>query len=207
MDISVGLKVIKRQVNSLFFLSDNESRMLDLLESRIAKSVEVCWHGIENKYYSDSNGAIFNPFHSGQLSKLLYFFSREAHLESENELASKLYMLNKALNGLDLFYEVELPSVFFYDHPVGSVIGRGTFGNGFQFSQNCTVGNNKGLFPVFGENVRMMSGSKVLGQCTVGDNVIFSANSFLMDTDVPSNTIVFGCHPNCIFKTMPSSYF
>jgi serine O-acetyltransferase len=38
-------------------------------------------------------------------------------------LADRIYYLNKALNGLDLFYEVEMPDVFYLDHPVGTVIG------------------------------------------------------------------------------------
>ncbi|TEB40985.1 transferase, partial [Flavobacterium circumlabens] len=33
------------------------------------------------------------------------------------------------LNSCDLFYEVNLPDIFFLDHPLGTVIGRGVFKN------------------------------------------------------------------------------
>ena len=82
-------------------------------------------------------------------------------------MADRIYYLNKALNGVDLFYEVELPDVFFLDHPVGSVLGQ-TQRNGdfFSFSQNCTVGNNKGIYPTIGQNVQMMAGAMIVGDCT-----------------------------------------
>jgi serine O-acetyltransferase len=111
------------------------------------------------------------------------------------------------LNHLDLFYEVNLPKVFFLDHPVCSVIGRAVYGELFSFSQNCTVGNNKGVYPTIGRNVRMASGSKVLGDCRIGDNVIISANAYVKDTDIPSCSLVFGSSPNLVLKSRSESYF
>lgn len=52
------------------------------------------------------------------------------------------------MNGCDLYHEVNLPHYFTLDHPVGSVMGRAEYGEGFSFGQNCTVGNNKGIYPV-----------------------------------------------------------
>ena len=86
------------------------------------------------------------------------------------------------------------------DHPVGTVIGRATFGNYFSFCQGCTVGNNKGIFPIFGEYVTMLSDSKVLGNCNIGNNVIIGANAYIKDENIPSNTIVLGISPNLIIK-------
>ena len=106
------------------------------------------------------------------------------------------------LHSADLYYEVELPQVFRLDHPVGSVMGRAKYGNNFFFCQGCTVGNNKGVYPVIGENVSMLSGSKILGKCDIGDNVTLSANSYVKDTDVPANTVVFGSSPKLIFKAL-----
>ena len=93
-----------------------------------------------------------------------------------------------------------MPDVFHLDHPVGSVLGRAAYQNGFTFSQNCTVGNNKGVFPIFGRNVRLFSGAKVLGSCVVGDDVDFAANSYVKDVDIPSGSIVFGESPNIVIK-------
>jgi serine O-acetyltransferase len=42
----------------------------------------------------------------------------------------------------------------------------------------------------------------VLGNCTIGDNVWISANTYIKDEDVPANTIVFGSSPNLVFKKL-----
>lgn len=103
------------------------------------------------------------------------------------------------MNGLDLFYQVELPEYFTLDHPVGSVIGRGKYSNGFSFGQNCTVGNNK-IYPILGKKFRMCANSTILGNCKVGDNVTLGAGTLVKDQDIPSNSLVFGHSPNLIIK-------
>lgn len=110
------------------------------------------------------------------------------------------------LNGCDLFYEVALPSVFYLDHPLGAVIGKGSFQDGFSFRQGCNVGNNKGIFPKLGKNVKMLANSKILGNCAIGDNVILSAGSIVKDRDIPSNTIVFGSGQNLVLKENKGQY-
>lgn len=127
--------------------------------------------------------------------------SREIWHNTENRtLSDKIYYLNKALNGCDLYYEVNLPDFFTLDHPVGSVMGRAEYGDGFSFSQCCTVGNNRGIYPRIGKNVKMCAYSSIIGDCKVGDNVIIGANSGIKDCDVPENTVVFGQYPNNTFK-------
>ena len=43
-------------------------------------------------------------------------------------LADKLYYLNKMMNGVDLYHQIELPAVWGCEHPMGSIMGRATFG-------------------------------------------------------------------------------
>lgn len=124
--------------------------------------------------------------------------------EPESRLADKVYYLNKMLNGCDLYHQVELPKFFRLDHPVGSVMGRAVYGEGFMFAQNCTVGNNKGIYPIIGENVRMCAYSSILGNCKIGNNVILGAHAAVKDTDIPDNSIVFGQSPNLILKKQKS---
>ncbi|HEU5074496.1 MAG TPA: hypothetical protein VFU02_09990, partial [Polyangiaceae bacterium] len=56
-----------------------------------------------------------------------------------------------------------------------------------------TVGNVRGKrrLPVIGNNVFLEPGCKVLGEVTLGDNVVVRANSLVLK-DVPSNSIVLG---------------
>ena len=105
-----------------------------------------------------------------------------------------------------MFYQVDLPEVFFFDHPMGAVMGRAHYGNFFTFGQGCTVGNNHGIYPTFGDSVFMLSDSKVIGNTIIGDNVIIGANAFVKDEVIPSGSIVFGQSPNLIIKEGKMDY-
>ena len=117
-------------------------------------------------------------------------------------MATKLFLINKYLHGLDLYFSVELPEVFMLVHPVGSVIGNASYGNFFVAYQNCTIGstvkNGKYIYPVFGENVTMYARSAVIGNCEVESNVVIGANSFILNSKIPSNSIVTGVYPELV---------
>lgn len=201
--------LLEKQINNIFFLRDEERSILSGALDIALERCEYCFSYSRSKYYQKQGQVYFNPFHSGQYSIFLYFISNTIfQLDPKNStLADRVYYLNKCLNGLDLFYEVNMPKAFSLGHPVGTVIGRATYGEYFGISQNCTVGNSNGKYPVFGENVKLMAGSMVLGDCTVGDDVIFSANSYAKDVDIPSCSIVFGSSPNIVIKRKDKAYF
>ena len=202
--------LVMRQLKNLFFFDEKKesSILIDSISAAIHRC-EYCFSQTNNKYYHKSGFTYFNPFHSGQYSIFLYFLSNEifSHEVRCATLADRLYYLNKSLNGIDLFYEVSMPEIFFLDHPIGAVIGRGAFEDGFSFTQNCTIGNNHGIYPTLGKNVKMMSGSKILGNCKIGDDVIISANTYVKDVDIPSLSIVFNKQDELIVKSKPKRYF
>ena len=196
------LTLITHQLHSFFLITEEEDLLINIKWASVIRKLEKCFSPNPNKYYHRDNEIFFNPYHSGQYTIMLYLLSRELFLGGNSLLADRVYYLNKALNGCDLFYEVELPEYFSLDHPVGSVIGRASYGNGFAFGQCCTVGNNKGIYPTLGKNVRMCANSSIIGNCHVGNNVIIAANSGIKDIDIPDNTIVFGHTPNNTFKSI-----
>jgi len=200
------LDLVCLQLKSNFSLKKVEIEVIQRNTKVALKYCEGCFAGINSKYYFDENSdIIFNPFHSGQYTTFLYFLSRAIYLTcpEQRNLLDKIYYLNRMLNSVDLFYEVELPVVFFVDHPLGSVIGRGKFGKNFSFQQNCTIGNNKGIYPTLSENIIMLTGVSIIGDCNIGDNVLFGAHSFIKDTDIPAKSLVVGKFPN--FKVLPLS--
>ena len=81
-------------------------------------------------------------------------------------------------------------------HPVGTVVGAATYGDYLVLYQNCTLGADAGVYPTLGEGVILYSRTSVLGRSVVGDNVVFAANSFLVNTDVPSDSLVVGQFPS-----------
>lgn len=195
-------KLIRHQIHNLFLLEPTDNEILTRSLPAALNKVEQCFSQSKNKYYRKDGEVFFSIYHSGQYCIFLYFLARQVFLEGPEHriLADKIYYLNKTLNGLDLYYEIAMPDVFHLDHPVGSVMGRAKYGNNFTFAQLCTVGNNKGVFPKIGENVQMLSGSKILGNCIIGDNVIVSANAYIKDTNIPANSLVFGSSPNLVIK-------
>lgn len=193
--------LLKQQIKNLFILSQKDEADIECTWPRVIEDLEYCFSRSDNKYYNRGGETYFNPFHSGQYTIMLYFMSRILFVDSHHSLlADKVYYLNKVLNGCDLFYEVELPRFFQLDHPVGSVMGRAKYGEGFTFLQCCTVGNNRDIYPVIGENVKMCANSYIIGNCCIGNNVIIGACSGVKDCDVPDDTIVFGHYPNNVFK-------
>jgi len=127
--------------------------------------------------------------------------------DGDGNNAEKVYYLNKILNCLDIFYAVELPSVWGIEHPVGSVMGRAKYQDRFFFYQGCTIGGNGINYPELGYNIVMYSNSKVLGRSHIGNNVLLSANTYVIDCDIPDNSIVFpslsgdGRHPRIVQKS------
>jgi serine O-acetyltransferase len=197
------LSLLKKQLDNSFILTDNEEKCIERCLSETLIKTELCFSNTPNKYYTKNNETYFSPYHSGQYSIFLYFLSRTVFEEnSENNiLADKIYYLNKIMNSVDIYYEVKMPEIFMLDHPLGSVMGRAKYENFFTFSQQCTIGNNKGVFPVIGEHVTMYSGSKIIGKCSIGNHVTIAANTYIKDTNIPDNSIVFGSSPNLTIKT------
>jgi serine O-acetyltransferase len=193
--------LLGRQLN-FFLISEEELQIIAKAIKETLIRVTFCFSHSKNKYYRKNGEVYFNPFHAAHYTIFLYYLSHTLFQKSQENriICDKIYYLNRMLNACDLFYEVNLPDIFFLDHPLGSVIGRGQFGNYFSFSQGCTVGNNKGVFPVIGEKVKMLSNSKVLGNCKIGNNVIIAANTYIKDSDIPNDSIVFGSSPNLVIK-------
>lgn len=59
--------------------------------------------------------------------------------------------------------------------------------------EGVTIGNIRGKprLPIIGNNVYLEPGCKVLGDVTIGDNVVVRANSLVLG-DIPSNSIAVG---------------
>ncbi|MDQ1924177.1 hypothetical protein [Massilia pseudoviolaceinigra] len=137
----------------------------------------------------------FNYLNSSQYCQYLYFLSNTIWREDRSEealgVATRLFLLNKALNGIDLFYEIELPEVFFIGHSVGIVLAKATYGNYLVLYQNATVGKNHGVAPVLGEGVILYPNSAIVGRCRIGDNTTVAQGTGVINRDTPGDCMVF----------------
>lgn len=195
---------------SLYIDNQVKNMLCYNLKSRnyISKAIELSnksFNSSSNKYYQSDK--YFSPFHSAQYCVLLYYLSKvmlEIDLYGIN--AEKIYLLNKIINSVDLFYEIELPTIFGVEHPLGSVMGRAEYSDYLFFYQGCTLGGSNGNYPIIGKNLLMYSNSKILGKCRIGHNVVLSANSYIINTDIPDNCIVFGSSPHLTIRKYDGCY-
>lgn len=198
------------QLKSHFFITEEEKAVI---ESRIDFALAACEENFshsENKYYwIEENGVRtcrFNPYHAIQYMVFLYYLSHDIYLNANvGQLCDKIYYLNKIFHSVDMFYAIELPKQFGAEHPLGSVMGRAKYNNGFFFYQGCTVGGTRDkqgnlFYPEIGENVHMFTNSSILGNSHIGSNVSIGAGCIVKNQDVPADSIVFGQSPNLIIK-------
>lgn len=192
-------ELVTAQLKAIFLLSEKECFARADFE-RAEASATRALAGFSNKYF---NGRL-DPLNGVMYTNYLYWLSHYAYLDGREELAAKVYGLNKMLHGVDLFYAIELPEIWSCEHPLGAVMGRAVYGNRFFFYQGCTVGGNrhngKLSYPVIGDDVMMYSDSKVLGESRIGSNVTLAANTYIINETIPDNSIVFGQSPKLVIK-------
>lgn len=143
---------VTRQVNRLFDDGQPvlEDDVLALMPQALGR-LEHCFAHINNKYFFDGTSAVFNHLHGDQYSMFLYFLCNTAYNAGANfGVPTKLFLLNKLLHGIDAFYEVELPSIFLFVHPIGTVLGRGKYADYLLVYQRCGVGSNHDIYPTLG---------------------------------------------------------
>ena len=153
----------------------------------------LCFTGIEKKKFRDGVQVMFNYLHPDHYAMFLYLLSNTvSRLDKQNPLAFRLFYLNKALHGLDAYHDTELPEVFQFMHPLGTILGQATYGNYFCVYQGCSVGcDEQGIFPVIGEHVVLYAGASVIGRSHIGNNVVISANTMVLNQDICNNKLVF----------------
>lgn len=165
-----------------------------------------CFSHINNSKFQ--TGGI-QPYHTVQYGLWLYFLSNEIYQKcavDENgdaaiDLCDKIFMVNMMITGMDIYYGHRMPDIFLPTHTQGAVFSpHAKIGNYFLFAHGANVGVNGGHAPEIGERVLMMEHSKILGNCHVGNDVIFGANSYIKDMDIPSNSLVFGQYPDVTIK-------
>jgi len=186
---------VARQINHFFPDRDEADHVRRVIPDTLDR-LEHCTRHVRIKGNWGHDGPKFDHLHTDQYAVFLYYLANTAFRQGVTSLAAKAYALNKALHGLDAFYEVELPDIFAVVHPVGTVLGRATYGDYFCAYQNVGVGADlKNTHPVIGEGVVMYGGSRIIGAVTIGSNCLISAGASILSGAVPDNHVAFGVHP------------
>ena len=129
--------------------------------------------------------------HADEYVSFLCFLANQAWQDGIVEFAESVYILNRRLNHFDCFYTREIPDIFHLEHPVGSVIGQGTFGDYLVVYQGVTVGGDLKLrYPKFGTGVALFSKASVIGPTIVGDNCAIGAGVQLFGECINNDTSI-----------------
>jgi serine O-acetyltransferase len=147
----------------------------------------------------------FNVLQSSQHTIYLYFLGNTIWKRSgDTDAPTRLFLMNKAFNGIDLFYEIAMPEVFYIGHSVGIVLAKATYGNYLVLYQNSTVGRHKDQIPVLGERVVLYPNTAVIGRSVVEDDAVVSQGVSVVNKRVPTGSIAFAGAPGeLVFRPRP----
>lgn len=195
-------KLVELQLRN-FFPTGSVGKICELSAESAFERTVACVKSIKGW-----NNVGFDCLVSWQYATYLYFLSRDVAFQSENsELATRLFLLNKALNAVEMYFKIELPDYFFLSHTVGLVFGQANYGNKCVFHQGCTVGRNGYDRPTLEEGVILYPNSSVIGKCLVRENTVIAPGVQLVNQDTPGNCYVFtGEKGRPVFKEMKEFY-
>lgn len=190
------LKYIEKLVQ--LYLPDNKP--LDLHPSFIDQAlnrIEYCHSHIKLKYFQEDSRPIFNHLHGDHMAAFLWFLSNALYIDNpENLTAFKLSYLNKIMHGLDLFCTVSMPDIFLLVHPVGTVIGNAFYSDFLVIYQGCTIGSKGANYPKLGMHNIFYANSSLIGSSSTDRNVVFGANTSIINTQIKSDSLVVGSFPS-----------
>jgi serine O-acetyltransferase len=182
------LDFVTRQLGNFF--PDDRDQVRPVVDAHLDAALlrtATCINGV--KAWREDE---FDYLHSSQYTTFLYFLSNTIwRVTRDRHVCTRLFCLNKALNGIDCFYEIEMPDIFFIGHSVGIVLAKATYGNHLVLYQNSTVGKSHGVAPVLGDRVVMYPNTAIIGSSRVGDRSIISQGVSVINRDTPGHCLVF----------------
>ena len=192
------LRYVVRQLDHLF--PDEAASVHDMLDAHLDTALlrlERCINAV--RMWKPGQ---FDALHSSQYTIFLYYLANTLWRSGgDPRVCTKLFLLNKALNGIDCFYEIELPEVFFIGHSVGIVLAKATYGERLVVYQNATVGKNHGTAPVLEAGVVMYPNSAIIGRCVVREGSVIAQGVSVINQDTLPNCLVFqGERGGLVFK-------
>lgn len=201
MNFSLSPSLLHEYVINLVVTHLPDKKLLEpkdtVLFYKALQRVENCFLNINQKYYKEGDHTVFDHLNGDHMASLIYYYANTIWSETgETDLPTRLFYINKIMHGLDLFYSVKMPDIFKLVHPVGTVLGNAHYSDYFVAYQNCTVGTDETIYPTFGTGTILYSGSSVIGNCKLGDDVILAARAMIVNLDISDSTVVTGTFPN-----------
>lgn len=107
----------------------------------------------------------------------------------------KLYRLKRKF-GLEINTKTKIGEGLLLSYPYNITVNSGAvIGRNVNLKKGVTIGNSAGKHsgnPVIGDYVQVGINSTVIGNISIGDDVLIAPNT-LVNIDVPSHSVVIGC--------------
>jgi serine O-acetyltransferase len=184
---------INKQLELHFPDGSKHEELINEQLGEVLERIEHCFSNINDRYYLQNKTVQFDYLNTDHYATLLYLLSHLLWKNGSNlNVAKKVYYLNKVMHGLEIYYEVALPEIFRFTHPLGTVLGRAKYSDFLIVSQGVTVGGNKDFdYPNIGSGVYLYAGSSVIGDCSIGDNNLISIGTVVLEANTPSDSLVY----------------
>lgn len=169
---------------------------------------------INNSYYSDNVNGIIRLEYVDHYVIICYRFAKSLISAGLKNIADAVYYSYRIRGSIDLFYTTEIGECFMPVHALGTVIdSHSKYGKYFKIYDGCHIGPfsivgkeaKDWVHPQFGDFVTMLGHSKVFGKTSVGNNVIISVGSMIVNEEIPDNCIVSGSSPNLVYQKLKIS--
>lgn len=181
-------KLFQNSINKYFSIFNWNKQGLDFI---LKKTWDLALENYSKsviKYHQKDNCPIIDFNNLDQSVYLIYFASRFSYLNKNLSMARNFYFLNRKLNSIDIYFEVDLPVHTLFIHPLGTVLGRANYGDFLVVYQGVSVGSDlDGNFPILeGKNI-LFGHSTILGNSKLAENSSLSAGSYAYNLHIPEN--------------------
>jgi len=169
---------------------------------------------INSGYYNNGTVGLLNLNFIDHFVILAFRFANALWKRGFVTYAEAVYYSLRVRGSIDLFYTTNIDKYFIPTHSLGTVVDSHVkYGKLFRIYNGCHLGpyNIIGLspkewkHPVIGDFVTLLGGSKIFGNTKIGNNVIVSVNTVIINEEIPDNCIVSGVSPNLVFQRLKKS--
>ena len=170
--------------------------------------VEKCFGRHRAALYFDGQHALFDPLVTDQYAIFLYFLGNMIHRRGgDPRIATKVYALNKALHGLDIFYESR-------DHPISGVCSTPweALSDRRRCRATCSSINAARSGRALEQSILslpkgvvLFGDTAVVGRTGSGPNTWVALGTRIVNTRVAGGFTVFGRSPSPVLKATPRS--
>jgi serine O-acetyltransferase len=131
-------------------------------------------------------------FSDGSMALILYRLMRFCQTHHLQIIAAIIYRLNASTTHTIIGRNADIGPGFVILHSLGVVINTNvTAGRNLVVYHGVTVGAEKNLSPVLGDNVLIGAGAKIIGPVRVGSDVKIGANA-VVTKDLPNGATAVG---------------